>query len=66
VSRDRLELTVTITDPYVHETLGGARQVPLQLMPERFRNIREMLCSASETAEYNRLPWRPVTEGKKP
>lgn len=66
VSRDSLELTVTIDDPTMYTKPWVALdKFPFKRMPDDF-DIREMLCSASETAEYNRLLGKPVAEPAPP
>jgi hypothetical protein len=62
VSRDRLELTVTINDPVMYTKPWVALdKFPFKLMPDDF-DIREMICSPTETAEYNRLMGKPVAD----
>ena len=62
VSRDQLELTVTITDPVMYTKPWVALdKFPFKLMPDDF-DLREMICSPSETAEYNKLLGKPVAD----
>ena len=62
VNRDRLELTVTINDPIMYTKPWVALdKFPFKLMPDTF-DIREMICSPSETAEYNKTLGKPVSE----
>lgn len=66
VSRDRLELTVTITDPVMYtKSWVALDRFPFTLMADNF-DIREMQCSPTETAEYNRLLGKPVADPAPP
>jgi len=60
VNADALELSVTIDDPkfYTHPWKAMDKFV-LHRLPEDF-DISEFICSATETAEYNRLIGKPV------
>ncbi len=54
VDRDHLELTITITDPkYYSKPWVALDRLRLRLQPDTF-DIREMECSPSETAAYNK------------
>lgn len=54
VNHDTMELTLTITDPKMYSKPWVAlNKFPLGLQPEWF-DIREMICSASEAADYNK------------
>ena len=54
VNHDRLELTMTITDPKMYTKPWVAlNKFPLGLQSDSF-DIREMICSASEAADYNK------------
>ena len=62
VSRDGLELTVTINDPVMYTKPWVALdKFRFKLMPDDF-DIREMICSPTETAEYNKLIGKPVSD----
>ena len=59
VSRNLLELTVTIDDPKVYTKPWLARnKLPLRLMPPN-TDLMEMIPSASEAAEYRRIMAEP-------
>jgi hypothetical protein len=65
VNHDRLELTVTINDPKMYTKPWVALdRVPFQLQVPNF-DVREMICSPSEFAEYNKLIGNPAS-GKDP
>jgi hypothetical protein len=52
VSRDRMELTVTLTDPKFYEKPWVALdRFPMTLLPDDF-HVREMICSPSEYQTY--------------
>jgi hypothetical protein len=52
VSRDRMELTVTLTDPKFYEKPWVALdRFPMTLLPDDF-HVREMICSPSEYQAY--------------
>jgi hypothetical protein len=54
VNHDIMELTVTITDPqYYTKPWNALDKYPLRLQSDSF-DIREMVCSESEAAEYNK------------
>jgi len=54
VNHDIMEITVTITDPeYYTQPWKALDKYPMQLQPDNF-DIREMVCSESEAAEYNK------------
>jgi hypothetical protein len=62
VDRDTLELTVTIDDPKMYTKPWVAMdKLRFKLRPSNF-DIREMICSPSETAEYNRKLARPAAD----
>ena len=64
VDRDTLELTVTIDDPQMYTKPWVALdKLPLRLRPADF-DVQEMICSPSETADYNKVIGNPV-DGKK-
>jgi hypothetical protein len=53
VDRDTIELTMKITDPKMYtEPWLALNKLPLHLQPPDF-DIRELLCSPSEFADYN-------------
>jgi hypothetical protein len=55
VNHDRLELTVTIEDPKMYTKPWVAMdKFPFKLLPDDF-DVREMICSPAETAEYNKV-----------
>jgi hypothetical protein len=52
---DHLELTVTIEDPKMYTKPWVAMdKFPFHLLPDDF-DVREMICSPAETAEYNNV-----------
>ena len=54
LDHDRLEMTITIDDPtFYTEPWIALDKLPLALQPSNF-DIREMECSPSETARYNK------------
>lgn len=54
VNHDLMELTLTIIDPKMYTKPWNAlNKFPLRLQQDSF-DIREMICSASEAAEYNK------------
>jgi len=62
VDRDHLELTVTIDDPKMYTKPWVALdKLRFDLQPVDF-DVREMLCSPSEFAEYNKLIGNPASE----
>jgi len=62
VDRDHLELTVTIDDPKMYTKPWVALdKLRFDLQPANF-DVREMLCSPSEFAEYNKLVGNPASE----
>jgi hypothetical protein len=55
VDHDHLELTVTIDDPKMYtKPWVAVDRLPFYLQPPNF-DIREMICSPAENAEYNKL-----------
>jgi hypothetical protein len=55
VDHDHLELTVTIEDPKMYTKPWVALdKFPFKLLGDDF-DVREMICSPAETAEYNRV-----------
>jgi len=55
VDHDHLELTVTLDDPKMYTKPWVALdRFPMRLLPPSF-DVREMICSPSETAQYNKL-----------
>jgi hypothetical protein len=66
VDRDHLDLTVTIDDPKMYTKPWVALDnLRFDLQPRDF-DVREMICSPSEFAEYNKLVGDPASEkGKK-
>jgi len=64
VDHDNMELTVTIDDPKMYAQHWFAlNKFPLRLQPRGF-DIREMYCSPSDTAEYNKQIGDPVVAPK--
>ncbi len=62
VDSDHLELTVTIDDPKIYAKPWVALdRFPMKLQPPSF-DIREMICSPSETAQYNKLVGNAISE----
>ncbi len=65
VNHDLLELTMTITDPKMYTKPWVAlNKFQMRLMPEWF-DIREMICSASEAADYNKTVAEEAGANKK-
>ena len=61
VNADTLELTVTIDDPkFYTQPWKGLDKFVLHRLPDTF-DISEFICSATETAEYNRLVGKPAS-----
>jgi hypothetical protein len=64
VNHDIMELTVTIIDPaYYTKPWNALDKYPLQLQSDSF-DIREMVCSESEEAEYNKEIGEQAAESK--
>jgi hypothetical protein len=64
VDRDQLELSVTIDDPKMYTKPWVALdKLRFDLQPPNF-DIREMICSPSEFAQYNKLVGTPASEKK--
>ena len=62
VDRDHLEWTVTIDDPKMYTKPWAALdKFPMKLQPPDF-DVREMICSPSEAAEYNKLFGNPASD----
>jgi hypothetical protein len=62
VNKDRLELTVTITDPQMYtKSWVALDKFPMMLEPPDF-DVREMICSASEEAKYKKLLADPISD----
>jgi hypothetical protein len=61
VDHDTLELTVTIDDPKMYTKAWVAlNKLRFKLKPADF-DVREMICSPSEFAEYNRVIGKPAS-----
>jgi hypothetical protein len=61
VDHDHLELTVTIDDPKMYTKRWVALdRLRFDLQPPNF-DVREMLCSPTDLAEYNKLIGNPVS-----
>ena len=62
VDRDHLDLTLTIDDPKMYTKPWVALDnLRFDLQPANF-DVREMICSPSEFAEYNKLIGNPASE----
>jgi hypothetical protein len=62
VDHDRLEWTVTIDDAKMYtKSWVALDKFPMKLMPADF-DVREMICSPSESAEYDKLIGNPVSD----
>jgi hypothetical protein len=60
VNHDIMELTLTITDPKMYTKAWNAlTKFPMRLQPADF-DLREMLCSPSEQAEYDKQVSKPT------
>jgi hypothetical protein len=60
VNADTLELSVTIDDPeFYTQPWKAMNKFVLHRLPDDY-DISEFICSATETAEYNRLVGKPV------
>jgi hypothetical protein len=60
IDRDTMELTVIIDDPQIYaKPWVAADKFPLHLRPDDF-DVREMICSPTETEEYNKTVTAPV------
>jgi hypothetical protein len=65
VNHDLLEVTMTITDPKMYTKPWVAlNKFQMRLMPDWF-DIREMICSASEAADYNKTVAEEAAGAKK-
>jgi hypothetical protein len=62
VDHDRLEWTVLINDPKMYTKPWLAMdKFPMKLQPSDF-DVREMICSPSDFAEYNKLVGSPASD----
>jgi hypothetical protein len=62
LDHDHLELTVTLDDPRMYTKPWVALdRFPMRLQPPSF-DVREMICSPSETAQYNKLVGNAASE----
>jgi len=62
VSRDLLELTVTIDDPKIYtKPWVAADKLTLHLLPADF-DMGEMICSPSEMSQYKKLVANPISD----
>ena len=62
VDHDHLEWTVTINDPKMYTRPWTALdKFPMKLQPPGF-DVREMICSPSESAQYDQLLGNPASE----
>ena len=65
VDHDIMELTLTITDPKMYTKPWNAlNKFRMRLQPADF-DLREMLCSPSEQAEYDKLVSKPTIATRK-
>ena len=65
VDRDHLEISVTIDDPKMYTKPWLALdKLRFDLQPRDF-DVREMICSPSEFAQYNKLIGNPASEKNK-
>jgi hypothetical protein len=65
LDRDHLELSVTLDDPKMYtKSWTALDKLRFDLQPPNF-DVREMLCSPSELAEYNKLIGTPASEKSK-
>jgi hypothetical protein len=65
VSRDILELTVTIDDPKMYsKPWVAADRLTLHLLPADY-DMGEMICSPTEMSEYKKLVANPAAGGAK-
>jgi hypothetical protein len=61
VDHDHLELTVTINDPKMYtKPWIAVDRLPFQLQTRNF-DVREMICSPTDFAEYNKLIGNPAS-----
>ena len=66
VDNDHLEWTVLIDDPKMYTKPWLAMdKFPMKLLPPDF-DVREMICSPSESAEYDKLIGNPVSDPNRP
>ena len=66
VDHDRLDWTVIIDDPKMYTKPWVALdKFPMKLQPPDF-DVREMICSPSESAEYDKLIGHPVSDRNRP
>jgi hypothetical protein len=66
LDHDRLEWTVTIDDPKMYtKSWVALDKFPMKLQPPDF-DVREMICSPSESAEYDKLIAHPVSDKNGP
>ncbi|PYU25679.1 MAG: hypothetical protein DMG32_11515 [Acidobacteria bacterium] len=62
VDRDHLQWTVTIDDPKMYtKSWAALDKFPMKLQPPDF-DVREMICSPSESAEYDKLIGNPASD----
>jgi len=60
VNRDIMEITLTINDPQMYTKPWNAlNKFPMRLQPADF-DLREMICSPSEQAEFDKQVSRPA------
>ena len=66
VDHDHLEWTVMIDDPKMYTRPWTALdKFPMKLQPPDW-DVREMICSPSESAEYDKLLGNPASEKRRP
>jgi hypothetical protein len=61
VDHDHLELTVKIDDPKMYTKPWVARDRLLFQLQKSDYDVREMICSPADAAEYNKLFGNPVS-----
>ena len=61
VDHDHLELTVTINDPKMYTKPWVARDRLIFQLQKNDYDVREMLCSPTDLAEYNKILGEPVS-----
>jgi len=66
MDQDHLEWTVLIDDPKMYtKSWLALDKFPMKLLPPDF-DVREMICSPSESSEYDKLIGNPVSDRNRP
>jgi hypothetical protein len=66
MDQDHLEWTVLIDDPKMYtKSWLALDKFPMKLLPPGF-DVREMICSPSESSEYDKLIGNPVSDRNRP